>query len=187
MQKRGQLIILSGPSGVGKGTIRREVFKDKSLNLVFSISMTTRPKRSNEVEGKDYFFVDRATFEKAIKNDEFLECAEFVGHYYGTPKKWVDELLNQGKNVMLEIEVEGAKQVMMQCPEAITIFLVPPSLKVLEKRIRARRSEAEEIVELRLKKAEYELELQNYYEHVIVNDNVEDATNNMIKVLKKHL
>ena len=138
--KRGLLIILSGPSGVGKGTVREQLFKEESLNLAYSISMTTRYKRPGEREGIDYFFVDVDTFKKKIEQGELLEYAQFVGNYYGTPKAYVDQLLDEGKNVVLEIEVQGALQVMKKVPDALTIFLVPPSMEELEKRIRGRRS-----------------------------------------------
>lgn len=130
--KRGLLIILSGPSGVGKGTVREQLFKEESLNLAYSISMTTRYKRPGEKEGIDYFFVDVDTFKKKIEQGELLEYAQFVGNYYGTPKAYVDQLLDEGKNVVLEIEVQGALQVMKKVPDALTIFLVPPSMEELE-------------------------------------------------------
>ena len=130
--KRGLLIILSGPSGVGKGTVREQLFKEESLNLAYSISMTTRYKRPGEREGIDYFFVDVDTFKKKIEQGELLEYAQFVGNYYGTPKAYVDQLLDEGKNVVLEIEVQGALQVMKKVPDALTIFLVPPSMEELE-------------------------------------------------------
>jgi guanylate kinase len=170
MSKRGNLIIYSGPSGVGKGTVRKELFELEDLHLKYSISMTTRHPRDGEKEGIDYFFVDKETFEKAIANDELLEYAVFVGNYYGTPKAYVESLLEQGFNVMLEIEVEGAKKVMEKCPEAISIFLMPPSFEALERRIRGRRTEEEEIVQMRLSKARQEMNLQDKYQYVVVND-----------------
>ena len=151
------LIILSGPSGVGKGTVREELFKDDSLNLAYSISMTTRKPRPNERDGIDYFFVEEEEFKSKIEEGKLLEWAQFVGNYYGTPKDYVDQLLNEGKNVVLEIEVQGALQVMEKCPDATTIFLVPPSLEELERRIRGRRTEEEEIVQQRLSKARKEI------------------------------
>ena len=186
MSKRGKLIIYSGPSGVGKGTVRKELFKLDDLHLQYSISMTTRKPREGELEGIDYFFVTRETFENAIANDELLEYAEFVGNYYGTPKAYVNSLLEQGFNVMLEIEVEGAKKVMEKCPEAISIFLMPPSFEALERRIRGRRTEEEEIVQMRLSKARQELDLQDKYQHVVVNDSVETAKEQIAEIIRKY-
>ena len=183
---KGLLIILSGPSGVGKGTVRDSFFDNPKLNLAYSISMTTRHPRDGEKEGIDYFFVDKETFEKAIANDELLEYAVFVGNYYGTPKAYVESLLEQGYNVMLEIEVEGAKKVMAKCPEAISIFLMPPSFEALERRIRGRRTEEEEIVQMRLSKARQEMNLQDKYQYVVVNDSVENAKDKIAEIIKKH-
>lgn len=182
---RGKLFILSGPSGVGKGTIREEIMKDNSLNLAYSISMTTRKPREGEIDGVQYYFVDEDTFKKNIEEDQFLEYARFVGNYYGTPKKVVDDILNSGKNLLLEIEVQGAKQVMSKCKDAVTIFMVPPSIEELEKRIRGRRSEPEEIVQQRLAKARSEMKLVKNYQHVVVNDTVENASNEIIKIIKE--
>ncbi|MGL5540340.1 MAG: guanylate kinase, partial [Erysipelotrichaceae bacterium] len=134
--KKGLLIIISGPSGVGKGTVRNYFMHDPALNLAYSISMTTRSARDGEVDGKDYIFTTREHFQSAIQNDELLEWAEFVGNYYGTPLSKVNELREQGKNVVLEIEVQGATQVIQKCPDALTIFIVPPSMDELERRIR---------------------------------------------------
>jgi len=186
MSKRGNLIIYSGPSGVGKGTVRKELFKLDDLHLKYSISMTTRKPREGELEGIDYFFVSRDVFERAIENDELLEYAEFVGNYYGTPKAYVDSLLNQGFNVMLEIEIEGAKKVMEKCPDAISIFLMPPSFDALEARIRGRRTEEEEIVQMRLSKARQEMNLQDKYQYVVVNDSVETAKEEIAKIIRKY-
>lgn len=135
--KKGLLIIISGPSGVGKGTIRNYFMNDESLNLTYSISMTTRSPRAGEVDGKDYIFTTREKFEEEIKNGGLLEWAEFVGNYYGTPMKHVEELRNQGKNVLLEIEVQGATQVREKCPDALSIFIIPPSMEELEKEFEA--------------------------------------------------
>ena len=182
---RGKLFILSGPSGVGKGTIREEIMKDNSLNLAYSISMTTRKPREGEVNGLQYYFVDEKTFKQNIEDGQFLEYAKFVGNYYGTPKKVVDDILNSGKNILLEIEVQGAKQVMAKCPDAVTIFMVPPSIEELEKRIRGRRSEPEEIVQQRLTKAKSEMKLVKNYQHVVENDTVENATKQILNIIKK--
>ncbi len=187
MCKKGHLIILSGPSGVGKGTVRRELFKENDLNLVYSISMTTRPIRSGETDGVDYFFVTKDQFMQALAQNRLLEHAQFVNNYYGTPSDYVNRLLEEGKNVVLEIEVEGAKQVMAKCPEAISIFLVPPSMEVLEERIRNRRSESEDVIRLRLQKAKQEMVLKDKYEHVVVNDDVFRAKEEIANIIRKHL
>ena len=184
--KRGLLIILSGPSGVGKGTVREQLFKEESLNLAYSISMTTRYKRPGEKEGIDYFFVDVDTFKKKIEQGELLEYAQFVGNYYGTPKAYVDQLLDEGKNVVLEIEVQGALQVMKKVPDALTIFLVPPSMEELEKRIRGRRTEAEDVIKERLDKARKEIQTKDEYKYVVENDDVHLAKDKIAKIIKEH-
>lgn len=182
---KGKLFILSGPSGVGKGTVRENILANNEINLTYSISMTTRSPRNGEIEGLHYYFVTRDFFEKAIENDEFLEYAQFVGNYYGTKKSTVNDMLESGKNVLLEIEVQGAQQVMSKCPEAITIFMVPPSFEELEKRIRGRRSEPEDIVYQRLSKARSEMELSKNYKYVVVNDTVENASRAIIDIINK--
>ena len=181
---KGKLFILSGPSGVGKGTVREKVFEDPSVNLTYSISMTTRTPRAGEVDGVHYYFVSKEYFEKAIEEGALLEYAQFVGNFYGTPKFAVDKLLDEGKNVLLEIEVQGAKQVMEKCPEAITIFMVPPSFEELEKRIRGIRSEPEDIVAQRLNKARSEMELKKNYKYVVTNDTIENASQAIIDIIK---
>lgn len=186
MVKKGLLIILSGPSGVGKGSIRRQLFMDESLNLTYSISMTTREARKGEIEGVDYFFVSRQEFLKEIEHGNLLEWAEFVGNLYGTPLDYVEKCRKEGKNVLLEIEVEGARQVVAKVPEAITIFLVPPSFKELEKRIRGRRSEPEEIVQMRLEKAAKEMAMHKDYRYLIKNDNLELAAKEIISIINKN-
>lgn len=185
--KRGLLIILSGPSGVGKGTVREQLFKEESLNLAYSISMTTRYKRPGEKEGIDYFFVDVDTFKKKIEQGELLEYAQFVGNYYGTPKAYVNQLLDEGKNVVLEIEVQGALQVMKKVPDALTIFLVPPSMEELEKRIRGRRTEAEDVIKERLDKARREIATKDQYKHVVVNDDVMRAKDDIVKIIEENM
>lgn len=187
--RKGLLIILSGPSGVGKGTIRRKVMEDKSLNLVYSISMTTRKPRSFEKEGVDYFFVSEKEFDENLANGNLLEHAEFVGNKYGTPKDYVEKLREEGKNVFLEIEVEGAKQVLTkyQGHDVISIFLIPPSMKELEERIRHRCSESSEIIEERLKKAQREIGLKHQYHYIVLNDDVERASNEIRSIIKSKL
>ncbi|MCH5180215.1 MAG: guanylate kinase [Erysipelotrichales bacterium] len=187
--KKGLLIILSGPSGVGKGTVRKIVMRDKSLNLVYSISMTTRLPREKEVEGKDYFFVSKEVFDENIKNNNLLEYAEFVGNKYGTPRDYVERLRNEGKNVILEIEVNGAQQVLSKTDkdDRISIFLVPPSIEELESRIRHRRSEEEDIIQQRLNKAKREMSLTDQYDYVVLNDKVGRAAGEIKSIIRKNL
>ena len=167
---RGLLIILSGPSGVGKGTIRKYFENNRKLNLAYSTSMTTREPRNGEIDGKDYFFTTREKFQDAVRNGELLEYAEFVGNFYGTPLSEVERLRDEGKNVLLEIEVQGAKQVQKKCPEAISIFIIPPSMDELEKRIRGRKSEPEEVIQERLAKAASEMKMVPDYKYIVCND-----------------
>lgn len=184
MNKRGLLIVLSGPSGVGKGTVRAELMKDRSLNLFYSISMTTRKQRPGEVNGKDYYFVTPEEFQENIDKGNLLEWAEFVGNRYGTPKDKVEKMLDEGKNVLLEINTDGCEEVMKKCPYAISIFLVPPSLEDLEKRIRGRKTESEEAIEARLAKAKVELKLADEYEHVVVDNTVEQTAAEITSIIK---
>lgn len=185
--KKGQLIILSGPSGVGKGTIREKLFCMNHLNLSYSISMTTRKPRANEENGVDYFFVDEEEFLKRIKDNELIEWAQFVGNYYGTPREYVEDLLEQGKNVVLEIEVQGATQVKSMFPDAITIFIVPPSIEELENRIRKRRTENEDVVLQRLNKAKYELTLTDQYRFVVENKSVDQTVEQVEEIIRKNI
>ncbi len=185
--KRGLLIILSGPSGVGKGTVREHFMKDDSLNLTYSISMTTRKPRTGEIDGKDYIFAEKEAFEQAIKDGELLEWAEFVGNYYGTPLNQVEKLRDQGKNVVLEIEVQGAQQVAKKVPDGISIFMIPPTMEELENRIRGRQTEAEEIIQQRLAKAEKEMTLIKDYKYVVCNDDPELAAQYIGLIIKRHM
>lgn len=185
--KKGLLLIISGPSGVGKGTIRSFLMNDESLKLAYSISMTTRAPRDGEVNGKDYIFTSKEDFERAIERGELLEWAEFVGNYYGTPLSGVEELRNRGKNVLLEIEVQGATQVREKCPDAVSIFIIPPNMEELEKRIRGRRSEAEEIVQQRLAKAAGEMKMMKDYKYVVCNDDPQLAADMIALIIKRHM
>ncbi|MBL4952626.1 guanylate kinase [Neobacillus sp. OS1-32] len=172
MQEKGLLIVLSGPSGVGKGTVRKEIFSQPDTAFEYSISVTTRKPREGEVDGVDYFFKTREEFENLIKNDKLLEYAEFVGNYYGTPVDYVQQTLNQGKDVFLEIEVKGARQVREKFPEGLFIFLMPPSLSELKKRIVTRGTETEDIIHNRMLTAREEIEMMELYDYVVVNDEV---------------
>ena len=187
MNQRGLLIIFSGPSGVGKGTVRDLFIENEELNLAYSISMTTRAPRAGEVYGEDYFFVSRETFLKAIENGELLEYAEFVGNFYGTPIAEVNRLRDEGKNVLLEIEVQGALQVIERAPDALSIFLVPPNMEELRRRIEGRRTESAEVVHERLSKAAKEMELVNQYRYVICNDDPDFAADMVSLIIRRNI
>ncbi len=187
--QKGLLIIISGPSGVGKGTVRRQVMTDRSLRLVYSVSMTTRPRRPHEREGFDYFFVTPEEFNSALADNEFLEWAEFVGNRYGTPSTYVEKLRNEGMNVILEIEVEGAKQVMSKLhgEDVLSIFLVPPSFEALKERITRRSTEPENIIQQRLEKARREMTNQEHYDFVVLNDSVKRAAREIQKIIRNRI
>ena len=184
MATKGHLFILSGPSGVGKGTVRKELMKDPSLRLFYSVSMTTRSPRPGEVDGKDYYFVTPEQFDDNLRRGNLLEWAEFVGNRYGTPKDKVEEMLCSGKNVLLEIEVNGSMEVLAKCPEAISIYLMPPSFAALEARIRGRSTESEEIIEQRLANARHELTMGDKYKYRVENDDVLRAASEIAAIIK---
>mgnify|MGYP002565623942 CR=1 FL=1 len=172
--QRGALIIVSAPSGCGKSTLLHRLM-EKREKLRFSVSATTRPPREGEVDGKDYFFVDHPTFERMIAEDAFLEHAEYVGNHYGTPRAAVEELLDAGYDVYLDIDVQGAMQIKRIRPETLTIFVTPPSLPELENRLRSRGTDSDEVIRSRLEAAERELILKDHYDYVVVNDEVDRA------------
>jgi guanylate kinase len=175
MTEKGLLIVLSGPSGVGKGTVRKEIFSQPDTKFEYSISMTTRAPREGEVDGVDYFFKSREEFEELIEQGKLLEYAEFVGNYYGTPVDYVRETLEKGKDVFLEIEVQGARQVREKFPDGLFIFLVPPSLSELKNRIVTRGTESEEIINNRMTVAKEEIEMMHLYDYVVENDHIQLA------------
>ncbi|WP_414840105.1 guanylate kinase [Carnobacterium sp. TMP28] len=175
MIDRGLLIVLSGPSGVGKGTVRKAIFEQEENDLEYSISMTTRKKRLGEIDGMDYFFRTKEQFEELIKKDGLLEYAEYVGNYYGTPLEYVNQTLASGKDVFLEIEVQGALQVREKMPEGIFIFLTPPGLKELKSRIVGRGTDELSVIESRMEKAIEEINLMQHYDYAVENDKVENA------------
>src|SRR5690625_4417409 len=164
MNERGLLIVLSGPSGVGKGTVRKALFDNYENDFEYSVSMTTRPKREGEQEGIDYYFRTKEEFEYLIKTDGLLEYAEYVGNYYGTPLKYGNDTLDKGKDVLLEIEVQGARKVREKMPEGIFIFLSPPNLEELKARIIGRGTDEQEVIEKRMQKAIEELKMVKYYD-----------------------
>ena len=185
--KKGLLIVYSGPSGVGKSTVREIFSKDESLKLTYSISMTTRAPREGEKEGVDYFFVSKERFLQAIENGELLEHACFVDNYYGSPRAYIEKLRNQGKNVILEIEIDGAKQVMEKVPECVSIYVLPPSMEELEKRIRGRNTEKEEVILSRLNKAKEEIKLAGIYKYNVVNNDIEKTALEITNIIKKEM
>lgn len=187
--KKGLLIILSGPSGVGKETVRNRLMKIKKFELTYSISMTTRRPRNQEVDGVNYYFVSEEEFKNNIARDNFLEYAKFVGNYYGTPKDKVEDLRNAGHNVLLEIEINGAKQVMSNIKDdaMISFFLMPPSLEALEARIRKRKTESDEIIAERLQKGKEEMAMTEDYDYVILNDKVNRAAEEIADLISRKL
>ena len=183
-KQRGLLIVLSGPSGVGKGTVRKELFSQANTNYEYSISMTTRNPREGEVDGVDYFFKSRAEFEMLIEQGGLLEHAEFVGNYYGTPLAYVNETLDAGRDVFLEIEVQGAKQIREKAPDALFIFLAPPSLSELKSRLVGRGTETADVIAKRIATAEEELEMMSLYDYVVENDEVTNACDKINAIIK---
>lgn len=185
---RGLLIVLSGPSGVGKGTVRAAVFDRKDHNYVYSVSATTRRSRPGEVHGVDYHFVTRDEFKELIDNDALLEYAEYVGNFYGTPIAKIEEELAKGHDVFLEIEVQGAMKVRERMPEGVFIFLAPPNLGELENRITNRGTDSQEVIYERMQKAREEIELMKHYDYVVINDEVENAVDRINAIIcSEHL
>ncbi len=168
-QKKGTLFVFSGPSGVGKGTLNAKLFAEFGDQMAFSVSATTRAPREGEIDGKHYFFITKQDFENRIANNDFLEYVQFAGNSYGTPKSYVMSLLEAGKNVLLEIEVQGAMQVMARMPQCVSIFVLPPSFEELERRLRGRGTETEEKILKRLETARGELEHADKYQYQIIN------------------
>lgn len=183
MSQKGLLFILSGPSGVGKGTVRKAIFDQDGNDLKYSVSMTTRKSREGEVDGVDYFFRTREEFETLIDTGKMLEHAEYVGNYYGTPLNYVEAMLDNGHDVFLEIEVQGALKVKEKVPEGIFIFLTPPDLKELKSRIIGRGTDSIEVIEERMEKAKEEIEMMSHYDYAVVNDKIENAVANIQAII----
>ena len=188
MNKAGKLIIVSGPSGAGKSTLLEKVFRQSGLPLEWSVAATTRKPRPGEVEGRDYHFLSSKQFEKKRAAGEFLECFEVYsrGHWYGTLQSEVAPRLEAGNWVVLEIDVEGTMAVFERYPDAITIFVRPSSLEELERRLKARGTESAEDIEQRIKVAGREMESIDFYRHVVINDDVEQATQQLCEILKQY-
>lgn len=170
----GRLIVLTGPSGVGKGTLMQELLKGHP-ELYYSVSVTTRSPRPGETNGENYYFISRSKFEQLVAEGEFLEWAEFAGNYYGTPREAVLNQVRSGKLVVLEIELEGARQIRASFPSALSIFILPPSLNELESRIRGRAQDSEEAIARRLRRAQEEIQAADEFDVQIVNDDLENA------------
>lgn len=184
MTERGLLIVFSGPSGVGKGTVRQEIFSTPDHKFEYSISMTTRQKRPDEVDGVDYFFRTREEFEELIKTGQMLEYAEYVGNYYGTPLTYVNETLDKGIDVFLEIEVQGALQVKKKVPDGVFIFLTPPDLDELKDRLVGRGTDSEEVIRQRIERAKEEIALMREYDYAVVNDEVPLAAERVKRIIE---
>ena len=184
MAERGLLIVFSGPSGVGKGTVRQEIFSTPDHKFEYSVSMTTRQKRPGEVDSVDYFFRTREEFEELIKNGQMLEYAEYVGNYYGTPLTYVNETLDKGIDVFLEIEVQGALQVKKKVPDGVFIFLTPPDLDELKDRLVGRGTDSEEVIRQRIERAKEEIALMREYDYAVVNDEVPLAAERVKRIIE---
>lgn len=186
--RKGLLVVFSGPSGVGKGTVRKKFFEKMGDKLYYSISMTTRGIREGEQDGVDYHFVTKEHFLEEIQNDNVLEYNEYVGNFYGTPKDIVFEKINKGIDVVLEIEVNGAKMIKEKVPNCVSIFIAPPSFESLKERLIGRNTEPVDVIEKRLIKAEDEISSANQYDYIVINEDVDDAANEVISIIEsEHL
>ena len=182
IKDKGRLFVVSGPSGAGKSTVLTIALEDR-VDTCFSTSVTTRAPRPGEVDGVDYFFIDHQRFYEMVKNNELLEHAEFVSNRYGTPKAYVIQKMEDGFNVILDIEVQGARQVNKKMPDAVKIFIVPPSIEELEHRLRGRGTDSEEAIKGRLTRARQEYLEADFYDYIIINDDVEKAANELTSII----
>lgn len=178
----GKLIVISGPSGVGKSTVVKQVM-ERCPNLHFSVSATTRPQRPGEVDGVNYFFVDKPKFQAMIQGQELLEYAEYVGNFYGTPEAPIDAALQEGQDILLDIEVQGALNVKQRRPDAVLIYMMAPSFTELERRLSGRGDTAPEIVANRLAHAKWEFSHAHQYDYLVVNDQVEHAVSEIAAII----
>lgn len=183
MDKKARLIVVSGPSGVGKTTLLKRLLNEFNDNIVFSVSYTSRGQRINEINGVDYFFVTKEEFEDGIKNDLFLEYAVVYGNYYGTSKKFIKKCLDKGKECLLDIDVQGGLNLMSKKTDAIFIFIAPPSYEVLKERLTKRSTDSKEVIEKRLKNAKFELEQKEKYDYIVINDELEKAYQELKEII----
>ena len=183
MKQKGILIVVSGFSGARKGTVMKELL-NRYDNYALSISATTRNPRPGEVNGREYFFLTREEFEKMIAKDELIEYARYVDNYYGTPKAYVEEQLNAGKDVILEIEIQGALKVKEKFPETLLLFVTPPDAATLRSRLEGRGTETQEVIDMRMKRAAEEAEGMNQYDYLIVNDSLDDCVREMHEIIQ---
>ena len=182
MQEKGKLIVISGPSGAGKSTVVFKAIEGRE-DVCFSTSVTTRKPRPGEVDGREYFFVDLDRFKEMVENDELLEHAEYVANSYGTPRAYVEEKLEAGVNVLLDIEVQGARQIHEKMPDAVKIFIIPPSLEELEKRLKGRGTDTERAIEARLIRARQEYQEADFYDYLIINDDADKAAKELSAII----
>lgn len=182
MIERGKLFVISGPSGAGKSTVVFKAIENKS-DMCFSISVTTRKPRPSEVDGREYFFVELDRFKEMVENDELLEHAEYVANSYGTPKAFVERQLDAGLNVLLDIEVQGARQVHEKMPEAVMLFIIPPSIEELKRRLEGRGTDTERAIESRLIRAKQEYAEADFYDYIIVNSDAAVAANELSSII----
>lgn len=182
MSEKGKLIVISGPSGAGKSTVVFKAIEDRK-DMCFSISVTTRKPRPGETDGVEYFFVDPDRFKEMVENDELLEHAEYVANFYGTPRRYVEEKLAAGMNVILDIEVQGARQVNEKKPDAVKIFIIPPSLDELRRRLEGRGTDTARAIEARLIRARQEYKEADFYDYIIVNDDAEKAAKELNAII----
>ena len=183
MTEKGKLLVISGPSGAGKSTVVSKAIEGRS-DICFSTSVTTRDPRPGEVDGREYFFISFERFREMVENDELLEHAEYVANRYGTPRSYVNQRLEEGLNVLLDIEVQGARQVRKKMPEAVLIFIAPPSLEELERRLRGRGTDSESAIEGRLIRARQEFQEADFYDYLIVNDDIEKAAAKLSAIIE---
>lgn len=180
---KGLVIVVSAPSGGGKGTILKELFK-RNTNMKFSVSATTRKPRPGEVDGQSYYFTDKKHFEELIAEGKMLEHAEYCGNYYGTPKEPIEKAVAEGYDIVLEIEVQGGAQIKNKIPDCVSVFITPPSMEVLERRLRNRGTETDEVIKNRLNTALQEIPHAKDYDYIVVNDELEKAVDELEAIIK---